>query len=85
MKWIPTKALYKLQVSVTQEVQSLAWIDAVELQHKKENKEELELVLEQVKLETKDEKYCTDRLKQWVVVAYDMIPKSAQIADPTTM
>jgi hypothetical protein len=32
MTWIPTKALYKLQVSVTQEVQSRARTDATELQ-----------------------------------------------------
>jgi hypothetical protein len=30
--WIPTKALYKLQVSVTQEVQSHAHTDIAELQ-----------------------------------------------------
>jgi hypothetical protein len=81
---IPTKALYKLQVSVAQEVQSRARTDTTELQHTKDNKEELELVLEQVKLETKDEKYHMDRLEQGVVVAYDRIPKSAQIAEPTT-
>jgi hypothetical protein len=57
MTQIPTKALYKLQVSVAQEVQSRARTDATELQQTKDNKEELELVLEQVKLETKDEKY----------------------------
>jgi hypothetical protein len=33
---IPTKALYKLQVSVTQEVQSRTRTDAVELQGNKE-------------------------------------------------
>jgi hypothetical protein len=41
-------------------------------------------VLEQFKLETKDEKYHVDRLEQGVVVAYDRIPKSVQISDPTT-
>jgi hypothetical protein len=74
---IPTKALYKLQVSVAQEVQSRARIDATELQHTKDNKEGLELVLEQVKLETKDEKDRADRIEQGLVVAYDRIPKSA--------
>jgi hypothetical protein len=43
----------------------------------------LDLVLEQVKLETKDEKDHDDRLKKGVVVAYDRIPKSMQIAEPT--
>jgi hypothetical protein len=44
----------------------------------------LELVLEQVKLETKDEKDRTDRLEQGVAVAYDRIPKREQIAEPMT-
>ena len=35
-------------------------------------------MLEQVNLETKDEKYRVDSIKQGVVVAYDRIPKSAQ-------
>jgi hypothetical protein len=85
MGWIPTKALYKLQVSVAQEVQSCARTDATELQQMKDNREELELVLEQVKLETKDEKYHVDRLEQGLVVAYDKIPKSAQTTELTTM
>jgi hypothetical protein len=55
------------------------------LQHMKDNREELELVLEQVKLETKDEKDHVDRLEQGLVVAYDKIPKSAQTTEPTTM
>jgi DNA repair exonuclease SbcCD ATPase subunit len=42
-------------------------------------------VLEQVKLETKDEKYHMDRLEQGLVVAYDKIPKSAQTTELTTM
>jgi hypothetical protein len=54
---------------------------AIELQHTKENKEELELVLKQVKLETKDKK---DRMEQGVVVAYDRIPKNVQIKEATT-
>jgi hypothetical protein len=54
------------------------------MQHTKENKEELELVLEQVKIETKDEKYHVDRLVKGVAKTYDKIPKSAQIAERTT-
>jgi hypothetical protein len=56
---IPTKALYKLQVSVMQEVQSHARTDAVELQETRNGKDSLELVVEQVNLETKEEKQCT--------------------------
>jgi hypothetical protein len=55
----------------------------VELQQTKDNKEELELVLEQVKLETKDEKDHVDRLEQGLVVAYEKIPKSAQTTELT--
>jgi hypothetical protein len=44
----------------------------------------LELVLEQVNLETKDEKYRADSLEQGLAVAYEKIPKRAQIAEPTT-
>jgi hypothetical protein len=43
----------------------------------------LELVLEQVKIETKNEKYRVDRLEQGLVVAYGKILKSAQMIEPT--
>jgi hypothetical protein len=36
----------------------------VELQQMKDNREYLELVLEQVKIDTKDEKYHADRLER---------------------
>jgi hypothetical protein len=36
-------------------------------------------VLEQVKLKTKDEKDCADRLEQGLIVSYDGIPKRSQI------
>jgi len=44
----------------------------------------LELVLEQVKIETKYEKDHVDRLEQGLVVAYEKIPKSMQTIDLTT-
>jgi hypothetical protein len=62
MTRISNKALYKLQVSVAQEVQSCTCIDAMELQQTKDNQDTLELVLEQSKFETKDEKDHVDRL-----------------------
>jgi hypothetical protein len=37
-----------------------------DLQHTKNGKEALELVVEQVKLETKEEKECTDRIEQGI-------------------
>jgi hypothetical protein len=65
-------------------VQSCARTEATELQQTKDRKEELGLVLEQVKLETKDEKDHADRLEQGVVAAYNRISNSAQITEPTT-
>jgi hypothetical protein len=41
-------------------------------------------VLEKVNIETKDEKYRMNRLKQGVAVAYDRVPKSTQIVEPMT-
>jgi hypothetical protein len=43
------------------------------------------LVLDQVKFETREEKYRVDRLEQGLVVAYEKIPKSVQITEPMTM
>jgi hypothetical protein len=74
---IPSKALYKLQVSVTQEVQSQALTNATELQQEKDNWDELELVLEQDNIETKDEKDRVNRMEYKLVVAYEKIPKNA--------
>jgi hypothetical protein len=59
---IPTKALYKLQVSVAQKVQSRARIGTVELQEMKGEKESLELVIEQVKFDTRGEKEHIDKI-----------------------
>jgi hypothetical protein len=42
----------------------------------KDNKKELELVLEKVKVKTKYEKYHSDRIEQGLDVAYEKIPKS---------
>jgi hypothetical protein len=53
---IPTKTLYKLQVNFAQEVQSRTKTDAMKLQETKNVRDALELVVEHVKLETKEEK-----------------------------
>jgi hypothetical protein len=84
LSWIPTKALYKLQVSVTQEVQSRAHTDTTELQQVKDKRDELELIFEQAKLETKEEREHVKGLEQKVVVAYEKIPKTTQMAELTT-
>jgi hypothetical protein len=75
MGQIPTKELYKIQVSVAQEVQSCTCKDTTELQQMKDSREALELVLDKVNIETKYDKYHVDRLKQGLVVAYDKILK----------
>jgi hypothetical protein len=56
------QGLHKLQVNVTLEVQCCTRTDAIELQQRKDNRDALELVLEQAKLETEDEKDRTNRL-----------------------
>jgi hypothetical protein len=51
------------------------------LQHTKNGKEALELVVEQVKIETKEEKECTDNLEQGLIVAYNRILNSVQATE----
>jgi hypothetical protein len=48
---IPTKALYKLQMSVAHEVQSRARTDAINLETAKEEKEVLEIALKEMQIE----------------------------------
>jgi hypothetical protein len=47
------------------------------LHQTKDNWDELELVLKQAKLKTKDEKYRADRMEQELALAYEKIQKSA--------
>jgi hypothetical protein len=51
------------------------------LQQAKDNRDELELVFEQAKLDTKEEKERVKGLEQKVVVAYEKIPKNKQTAE----
>jgi hypothetical protein len=60
---IPSKALHKLQVSVTQEVQSRARTDLAELQQATEKRDALEIICEQAKLETQEERECMNGLE----------------------
>lgn len=76
--WIPTKELNKLQVNITHEVQSHACIDTIELQQAKDNRDEMELVFNQAKLDTKEERERVKGLEKKVVVAYEKIPKDKQ-------
>lgn len=75
---IPTKELYKLQVNVVQEVQSHARTDAAELQETRNGKDSLELVVKQLKIETKEEKQCRDNLETKLKEVFTRILGSAQ-------
>jgi hypothetical protein len=59
-------------------VQSRTKIDAAKLQETKNVRDALELVVEQVKLETKEEKECVDRMEHGVKVDYNCIRDNAQ-------
>jgi hypothetical protein len=49
----------------------------------KDNRDEMELILEHAKLETKDEKDRANGMEQKVVVAYEKIQKNAQMVELT--
>jgi hypothetical protein len=73
---IPTKALYKMKVIVAQEVQSHSRTYAVELQETRNGKDALELMVDQVKLETKEKKKCIDNLEQKLKEVFTRIQNS---------
>jgi hypothetical protein len=75
---VPTKALYKLQISVTQEIQSRARADATSLQLANEVSKTLEMTLNQVQFERDETKKCTERIEQQVEEVFKTIPDSAQ-------
>jgi hypothetical protein len=75
---IPTKVLYKLQISVAQEIQSRAHADATSLQLAKEVNNTLEITLNQVKFERDETKKCTGRIEKQVEEVFKTISDSAQ-------
>jgi hypothetical protein len=78
---IPSKALHKLHVSFTQEVQSRACTDTSKLQQVKDKWDTLELIYEKANIETKEERECMNGLEQKVVETYEKIPKTTQRAE----
>jgi hypothetical protein len=76
--WIPSKALHKLQVSITQEVQSHAHTDLAELQQATKKRDTLEIICEQAKFETQEERECMNGLEQKVAGTYEKIPNTTQ-------
>jgi hypothetical protein len=74
MSKIPTKALYKLQMSVAKEVQSRARTYATNLETTKEEKEVLEISLKEVQIERDEEKQCAENLEQRLEEVFQTIP-----------
>jgi predicted nucleic acid-binding Zn-ribbon protein len=64
-------------------VQSRTRTDAAELHHTKNGKEALELVVEQVKLETEEKKHA-NKMEQGLTTVYNHIPDSAQAIERST-
>jgi hypothetical protein len=81
---IPSKALHKLQVSVTQEVQSRARTDLAKLQQATEKRDALEIICEQAKFETQEERERMNGLERKVTATYKKIPKTTQRDELTT-
>jgi hypothetical protein len=63
MAQIPTKALYRLQASIMQEVQSRAHADATNLEVGRGVTEMLQITCDQLTSEKEEEKECTDKLE----------------------
>jgi hypothetical protein len=78
------KALYGLQASVMQEVQSRAREDATNLVLDREVKEILQVTCEQIMLEKEEEKKCTDNLEKNLTEVYKSIPDCVQAHEVTT-
>jgi len=74
---IPTKALYKLQMSIVQEVQSRARTNATDLEITKEDKEVLEIVLTEVRSKKEEEKLHRNNLEKRLEEVFQKILESA--------
>jgi hypothetical protein len=61
---IPSRALHKLQVSMNHEVQSRAHKDLAELQQATKKRDMLEILCEQAKFETQEERERRNRLEK---------------------
>jgi oligoendopeptidase F len=81
---IPTKELYKLQISVMHEVQSRARTYAMNLETTKEVKEILEISLNQVQLERDEEKQRMEKIEQRLEEVFKTIPDNAQAEELST-
>jgi hypothetical protein len=75
---VPMKALYKLQVSVAQEIQLRARADATNLQLAKKVSDTLKITINQVQVERDEVKQCTGRIEKWVEEVFKTIPENAE-------
>jgi hypothetical protein len=75
---IPTKALYKLQVSIAQEIQSRARTDATELQTTKDIKDTLKITLNEVQVEKDQEKKHIGQIEECIEEVFKSIPDNTQ-------
>jgi cysteinyl-tRNA synthetase len=73
MSKIPNKVLYKLQMSVAQEVKSRARTNEKNLETIKEEKEILEITLKEVQIERDEEKQCAEKLEQTLEEVFQTI------------
>jgi FtsZ-binding cell division protein ZapB len=78
LTWMPSRALYKLQVSVDHEMQSRAHKNLVELQKATKKREALEKDCEQAKSETQEETECRNELERRVGEIFGKLPSTAQ-------
>ena len=62
-----------------------AGTDATDLQHMKNGKEVLELVVSQVKIETKEEKKPIERIEKGLITTYNRITINAQAVEQSTV
>jgi hypothetical protein len=75
---VPSRALYKLQVSVDHEMQLRAHKNLVELQRATKKREVLETVCAQEKFETHEEKECRNEMEHKVEEFFWKLPTTAQ-------
>jgi predicted nucleic acid-binding Zn-ribbon protein len=78
MVQIPTKAQYRLQASIMQEVQSKAHTYATNLEVGRGVVETLQITCDQLTSEKEEEKERMDKLEKGLTMVYDHIPDSAQ-------
>jgi hypothetical protein len=78
MAQIPTKALYGLQASIMQEVQSRARADVTNLEVGRGVTEMLQITCDQLTSEKEEEKEHVDKLEQGLTMVYDRIPDNVQ-------